>query len=115
MNLKQQRKLHRQKREMKMKTKLLLLAMLIVGTVSVATGCGKSENPYNVNNDLNYTVSVKYDANGGTFTTNTSVIVDSYNIADLQANSKGEVEIALISPDNANRGNDGRSDCTVSA
>lgn len=91
---------------MKLRTKILLLALLLVGTVSVTTGCGSDENPYEVNDELNYTVSVRYDANGGTFTTNTSVIVDSYNVSDLTANGSGEAEIALISPDNANRGND---------
>lgn len=91
---------------MKLKTKLLVLALVLVGTVSVATGCSNEDNPYEVNDELNYTVSVKYDANGGTFTTNTSVIVDSYNISDLTENSSGDVEIALISPDNSNRGND---------
>ena len=91
---------------MKLKTKLLLLALMLVGTVGLTTGCSNEENPYEVNDELNYTVSVKYDANGGTFTTNTSVIVDSYNISEMTENSEGNVEIALISPDNSSRGND---------
>ena len=54
-----------------------------------------------MNDAENFTVSVKYDANGGTFTTNTSVIVDSY---DPMQTAGGK--IALLSPDNALRGND---------
>lgn len=87
-----------------MKTKLLLLAMLLVGTVSVTTGCKKT--PYVLNDEMNYTVSVKYDANGGTFAENSSIIVDSYNISEMQADQNGNVNIPLISPDNEDRGND---------
>ena len=88
---------------MKMRIKLLLLTLV---TLCLATACGSDKTPYEVNDEENYTVSVKYDANGGVFTTNTSVIVDSYNIADLKTNSEGKVEIALLTPDNENRGND---------
>ncbi len=88
-----------------MKTKLLLLAMLIVGTVSVATGCKKT--PYQMYDKENYTVSVKYDANGGLFAENVSTIVDSYNISEMQADANGNVNIPLITPDHESRKNDG--------
>ena len=88
---------------MKMRIKLLFLTLV---TLCLFTACGSEKTPYEVNDEENYTVSVKYDANGGVFTTNTSVIVDSYNIADLKTNSEGKVEIALLTPDDKNRGND---------
>lgn len=91
---------------MKLKTKAIAVALLGILTIPFITGCGAEKTPYETNNEDNYTVSVKYDANGGTFTTNTSVIVDSFNISDLEKNNNGQVEIALISPDNSNRGND---------
>lgn len=91
---------------MKLKTKAIAVALLGLLTIPFITGCGAEKTPYETNNEDNYTVSVKYDANGGTFTTNTSVIVDSFNISDLEKNNNGQVEIALISPDNSNRGND---------
>ena len=84
---------------MKQRIKVLVLTLLALGILFIATGCGDVEDPYQTNDESGYTVSVKYDANGGTFTTNTSVIVDSYNIAQ---NNK----IALLSPDNSLRGND---------
>lgn len=91
---------------MKLKTKAIAFALLGLLAIPFITGCSGEKTPYETNNEENYTVSVKYDANGGTFTTNTSVIVDSFNISDLKKNSDGNVEIALISPDNSNRGND---------
>ncbi len=90
---------------MKLKTKAVVVALLSVMLVLLLAGCGSDETPYDINNSENYSVSVKYDANGGTFTTNTSVIVDSFNLDELNKNN-GQAEIALISPDDANRGND---------
>ncbi len=91
-----------------MKSKIKAISLALVGLLAVVllTGCGNTETPYETNDKDNYTVSVKYDANGGIFTTNTHVIVDSYNINGMEKNENGLVEIALISPDNESRGND---------
>lgn len=91
---------------MKLKIKLLVVLIAALATIPFITGCRSEELPYATNNNDNYTVSVKYDANGGIFTTNTSVIVDSYNIGEMNKNNDGLVEIALLSPDNSARGND---------
>lgn len=91
---------------MKRKIKVILFSLMTVAVSSLAVGCGGEETPYEINDSENYTVSVRYDANGGIFTTNTSVIVDSYNISEIHKNSDGQAEIALISPDNSARGND---------
>ncbi len=93
-------------RKMKQITKAVLLVILGLMTITFVCGCADESTPYEINNAEDYTVSVKYDANGGIFTTNTSVIVDSYNISDMEKNSDGQVEIALLSPDNSSRGND---------
>ena len=84
------------------KIKATLLVLLLLVTVICVTGCAKDLTPYEINDAEGYNVSVKYDANGGFFTTNTAVIVDSYNLADL----KGQNQIALIAPEDARRGND---------
>lgn len=86
--------------------KAILLILLLLTAVATVTGCGAEETPYQTNDAENYTVSVKYDANGGTFTTNTSIIVDSYNISEMTPNGNGQVELALLSPDNEVRGTD---------
>ena len=84
---------------MKLKNKGILLFILLL-TALLVTGCAQEPTPYEVNDAEHFTVSVKYDANGGTFTTNTSVIVDSYDAAATGG------KIALLSPDNALRRND---------
>ena len=86
------------------KTALLVLSVALIAVM--LTACGDSGTPYDKNNEDNYTVSVRYDANGGFFTTNTSVIVDSYNINDIPKNANGNVDIALLPPDASERGND---------
>lgn len=89
---------------MKNNVKAILIACLLLALTLFAAGCGKVQTPYQQNDADNYTVSVKYDANGGSFTTNTPVIVDSYNLSTMKTNSEGKVELALIEPENAQRG-----------
>ena len=84
--------------------KILTVCFLLVAMI--LAGCSAEQSPYEVNDGESYNVSVKYDANGGIFTTNTSVIVDSYNVSGMSTNADGKAEIALLSPDNAARGND---------
>lgn len=91
---------------MNQKWKALLMALMLLATLAFVTGCSQGPTPYQVNDKEDYNVSIKFDANGGTFTTNTSVIVDSFNISEIAANAQGNVELALLSPDNALRGND---------
>lgn len=91
---------------MRKKIKVTLVALMSMAIGAIAAGCAGEATPYEVNNKDNYSVSVKFDANGGTFTTNTSIIVDSYNVGDMSTNSEGQAEIPLIAPDNEVRGND---------
>ena len=51
-----------------------------------------------------YNISVKYDANGGMFTTNVEVIVDSYKLADLPTNENGKKELMLLDLNDERRG-----------
>lgn len=91
---------------MNLKIKSILTAVLLVMLAVLAVGCSEKATPYQVNDAEGYNVSVKFDANGGYFGTNTYVIVDSYNISEMKKNSDGDVEIALLSPDNEVRGID---------
>lgn len=89
-----------------MKRKALLAACLLLVTMLFLNGCAPNKTPYELNDLDNFTVSIKYDANGGLFTDNTTVITDSYNIADLAPNDQGQVQIALLPPDDPGRGTD---------
>ncbi len=88
---------------MKNKIKVLLL---VVTAAACMVACGGKKTPYQVNDSENYSVSVRYDANGGFFTTDTSIIVDSYNISGNKVNSDGKVSLALRPTDDPTRGND---------
>lgn len=90
---------------MNQKIKAILVAAVLVLALCLA-GCSQEQSPYQINDAESYTVSVKFDANGGFFATNTSVIVDSYDISGLKTDSSGNVNIALLEPDNAVRGID---------
>lgn len=94
---------HEKPKERRSYKNLILLAILIVSIIALIVGIillpkGNSGNVYDENDALGYNVSVKFDANGGTFTTNTTVIVDSF--------SGDQDGIALISPEDSRRGND---------
>ena len=92
---------------MKARKKLILAACLILVISLLTTGCSGELSPYAKNDADRYTVSVRFDANGGLFATNTSVITDSFNISGMQTNSSGEVELPLITPDDPQRGREG--------
>ena len=63
--------------------KAILIMALAVVTALLITSCKGVDNPYASNENDGYTVNVRYDANGGTYATNTTVIVDSYSPADF--------------------------------
>ena len=85
--------------KMNMKKRVLCLCLLVLLAAILVTGCGKNDI-YKENNRLGYNVSVKFDANGGSFASgNTPVIVDSFNISEMPANGEGKVEIPLLSPE----------------
>ncbi len=91
---------------MNQKIKAMALAALLLVTLIFVTGCAQEQSPYELNTMEGYSVSVKYDANGGYFTTNTSVIVDSYDFSQLPTDGSGNGRVALIAPEDSRRGND---------
>ena len=77
-----------------------LAAIGLLAWMLLTVDFGGVKTPYEINDEANYTVSVKFDANGGIFTTNTSVMVDSYNVKDMPVGADGKVSLALLAPDN---------------
>lgn len=88
---------------MNVKIKVIIPCLLLL-LMAFLVGCEQS--PYEINDSENYTVSIKFDANGGAFTDNAPVIMDSYNITELPTNAAGNAQIALIEPSDSNRGKD---------
>ena len=87
---------------MKFSMRSVFALSLILATLLLCSGCGEL-SPYAKNDGEGFNVSVRFDANGGLFATNTSVIMDSFNISDLQVNAAGNVEIPLIEPADVRR------------
>ena len=79
---------------------IAVLAGVVMMIVSMVQN--KESDPYAVNDSENYSVSVKFDANGGFFTTNTSVIVDSFNVQEAPQKD-GKAQLAIIAPDDKAR------------
>lgn len=88
-----------------LKRKAILLCLL--GLILLVTaGCAAEETPYQINDSQQYTVSVKFDANGGSFTVNAPVIVDAYNVSTMATDDQGLAQIPLLAPDDARRDKD---------
>ena len=80
---------------------LLTVLMLLLATVLI-TSCG-DESPYASYGDV---ITVEYNANGGTFTTNTAVVKDSYRVSDLPTNRFGNYMLPLVDPSDSVRGSE---------
>ena len=84
--------------------KIALVTLLLLSTVFFVTACSGKTTPYDDNDAAGYTVSIRYDANGGFFATSTSVIMDSYNLSDVTPGSNGMVNLGLLAPEDSRRG-----------
>ncbi len=86
--------------------KKFLTGCLLLAVLVLAAGCQAELTPYEQNDASGYRVSVKFDAGEGIFTTNTSVIVDAYDLSQVKTDGSGMAQIPLIAPDHEARGND---------
>lgn len=88
---------------MKKIIKGMILSFAVVTMALALFSCATS-GQYDDYDSEGYTVSVKYDANGGMFTTNVEVIVDSFKLSDLPTNESGKKELRLLELDDERRG-----------
>ncbi len=89
---------------MKKRMRSVLIAIMLVATLFLVTACSEEINPYKDNDAAGYSISVRFDANGGEFTTGMTSLVDSYDTAKLVKNSSGNYELGLLDPMNSIRG-----------
>ena len=82
---------------MKNRIKLLFAILTLLLTLVLVTSCGGDGAEAG-------TVVVRYNANGGTFTTNTYVETDRYTVSELPENRYGNYEIPLVDPSDKIRG-----------
>lgn len=85
--------------------KTIILTAMLIGTLLLLAACAEPSQ-YDVYDEAGYSVSIKYDANGGMFTTNVETIVDTYCLADLPTKADGKKELVLIAPDDTVRGSE---------
>lgn len=81
----------------------LFCISLVLFTLFALASCGVT-TPYDEYDKDGYNVSVRYDANGGMFTTNTETIVDTYSYNALPTDKDGKKSLALIAPEDSARG-----------
>ena len=98
-------KYERNRRIRNIAVSVILLAAMLVGVAFVTTKCSKDNSPYGDYGNKGYTVSIRYDANGGVFTTNTSILVDTYSLDTLPTSEDGTKIISLVDPNSEIRGN----------
>ncbi len=84
---------------------ILALILVVLAVVSAINGFSLWDTPYTGLDETGFTVSVRFDANGGSFagSPNEVYIVDVFNPADYKTNAEGKVEIPLVAPDDAIR------------
>ncbi len=79
------------------------IALAALAAVAV-TGCSQWDIPYESLDEQGYTVSVRFDANGGVFAATENVsVVDVYSLSNYTPNADGQVELRLLTPDDAAR------------
>ncbi len=84
--------------------RIALVTFMLLATAFFACACSADTTPYDDNDAAGYTVSIRYDANGGFFATSTSVITDSYNLSGMKPGSNGKVSLGLLAPEDSRRG-----------
>ncbi len=90
---------------MKTNKKIIIgLATLAAASCALGLVACSSDNEIDKNIENGYTVSVTYDANGGTFLgRDGNTIMDMFKPANYTADSEGNVQIKLLEPTHENR------------
>ncbi len=93
---------------MKKRIKSILIPFMLLATLLFVTACAEKVGHYDGLDAQGMTVSVRFDANGGTFTTNVDTIVDAYDTKTLPTDSNGNYVLSLLDPNNEGRGSNNK-------
>lgn len=89
---------------MKKQLKLICMVTLLAAVVILITACGKWGDTYAQLDESGYSVSVRFDANGGMFEgANDVFVVDVFNLETLPTNAEGKKYTYLMTPDDERR------------
>lgn len=91
---------------MKRKIKIIGAAILLLAMLASLTACANWKTPYELLEKEGYRVSVKFDANGGSFAGSPYevYVVDVFDPATAKTGADGKKEISLVTPDDPVRG-----------
>ena len=81
-----------------------LVSVMLLSIALFAAACSSEATPYEENDAAGFTVSIRYDANGGFFATSTGIIMDSYNLSGMTPGPNGQVSLGLLAPEDSRRG-----------
>ncbi len=88
-----------------MKTKIisLIMAVFTISAILSLASCEK-ETAFDKLDSKGYTISVKFEANGGDIKGSKSNLLNAFNPKDFEVNEDGKIEIQLLAPDDERRG-----------
>ncbi|MBR2025269.1 MAG: hypothetical protein IKA02_05630 [Clostridia bacterium] len=87
------------------KIKYLLITVMLLIAVCFVASCSQWDTPYDDLDKDGYTVSVRFDPNGGMFAETENVyVVDVFDLNNAKTNASGKKEISLLAPNDSKRG-----------
>ena len=93
------------KNKMIIRIKWVFALALILAAAGCFTACAQWKTPYKTLDKDGYTVSVRFDANGGSFANSPEdvYVIDVFNINSMKQDADGNRVTPLIAPDNPSR------------
>ncbi len=94
---------------MNKKVIVLLLAVFLLGAAVTLTACSQWQPPYPSLNEDGYTISVRFDANGGRMKGRNDVtVVEVFRMEDAVDRGNGEKALKLLDPESSERPDAGK-------
>lgn len=92
---------------MKSKIYAVIMALMTLIAVTALSSC-EADTEYDKLDHDGYTVSVKFDSDGGTIKGSNSTVIDVFNPDNYTADADGNINISLLKPDDPSRDKNNR-------